>query len=88
MTREEMIKKHWKPYMTILYQDRGMKKPVECMLSAIDFDSEILTLTPFPDSSYEPNEFCGHIQFCTVQRLRLAKSSEPKDNFIKARKYP
>jgi hypothetical protein len=74
--------------MTILYQDNGMKKPVECMLSAIDFDSEILTLTPFPESSYEANEFHAHIRFCTVQRLRLAKDTEPKDNFIKARKYP
>lgn len=93
MTREEMVKRHWKPYMAINYQDKGMKHPAECLLSAIDFDAELLTLTPI-DDFYEQKEFKAPIQFCSIPKRMKAiaingeKITEPTENFIKARKYP
>lgn len=67
MTREEMVKIRFKAYMTIDYKDHGMKHSAECLLSSIDFDSEILKLTPLNDF-YEQNEFWGHIQFCSISK--------------------
>lgn len=91
MTREEMVKIRWKAYMTIEYQDRGMKFPAACLLSAIDFDAELLTLTPL-DDFYLQKEFQGHIQFCSLsKRLKAAaidgkKISDPTENNLKAKK--
>ena len=91
MTREEMVKKHWKPYSIVLYQDKGMKFPAECLLSGIDFDAEILTLTPI-DDFYEQNEFRAAIQFCSIPKrikavaINDVKVKEPNDNFIMAKK--
>lgn len=88
-----MVKRHWKPYMPVLYQDAGMKFPAECMLSAIDFDAEILTLTPY-DGMYQQNEFKANLQFCTIpKRMKVVskdgkKIVDPTENFIKSRKYP
>ena len=93
MSRQEMIKAHWKPYMLVVYQDRGMKFPAECLLSGIDFDSELLTLTPL-DGLHEEHEFTGHIQFCSIPKRMKAisvngkKVSDPIENHIKGRKYP
>lgn len=86
-----MCKTKWKAYMTVEYQDHGMKHPAQCLLSAIDFDSEILTLTPL-DDFYEQREFSAHIQFCSFsKRLRPSaingkKVNEPTENTIKAKK--
>lgn len=93
MTREEMVKRSWKPYMIIDYKDEGMLHPVDCLLSAIDFDAEILTLTPINDF-YEQREFKANLKFCSIpNRLRAAtidgkKISDPKENFIKAKQFP
>jgi hypothetical protein len=90
MTREEMVKSHWKPYMIIDYKDDGMKFPAECLLSAIDFDAEILTLTPINDF-YNQTEFEANLKFCSIpKRLKAAavhgqKIKEPTENFIKAK---
>lgn len=91
MTREEMVKIKWKAYMTVEYQDRGMKHPAQCLLSAIDFDAELLTLTPL-DDFYEQREFQGHIQFCSLsKRLKPSaingeKIKEPTENNLRAKK--
>lgn len=93
MTREEMIKRHWKPYMVVAYQDNGMQSPIECMLSAIDFDAEVLTLTPM-EPIYVQREFSANLKFCSIPKRMKAisvngkKIIEPTENFIKARKYP
>lgn len=85
-----MIKKHWKPYMIIDYQDNGMKFPAECLLSAIDFDAEILTLTPI-NEFYNQNEFEANLKYCSIpKRLKAVtingvKQKEPSDNLIKAK---
>lgn len=91
MTREEMVKIKWKAYMTIEYQDKGMKHAAECLLSAIDFDAELLTLTPMNDF-YEQKEFMAPIQFCSLsKRLKTAaidgkKVTENNSNSLKAKK--
>jgi hypothetical protein len=94
MTREEMVKRHWKPYMVVAYQDKGMLYHAECLLSAIDFDAELLTLTPIADF-YEQKEFKAPIQFCSIPKREMKpayihgkKVVEVNENFIKSRKYP
>lgn len=93
MTREEMVKRHWKPYMAVTYKDEGMKAPVECLLSAIDFDAEILTLTPI-DTAYHQDEFKANLKFVSIPKRMKAvaingeKIADPIANFIKGRKYP
>lgn len=90
MTREEMIKRRWKAYETILYQDAGMKYPAECLLSEVDFDGEVLTLTPMNDF-YQQNEFQANLKYCSLPKMKPAaidgkKISDKNDNFIKAKK--
>ena len=85
-----MVKRHWKPYMIILYQDHGMTSPAECLLSAIDFDAEILTLTPISEN-FNQWEFPANLEFCTVGKIRVVakegkKWEHPNENFIKAKK--
>jgi len=90
MTREEMVKRHWKPYMIIQYQDHGMTHPAECLLSAIDFDAEILTLTPI-NEFYEQKEFDANLKYCSIKRLKVEsvhgnKIEHKAYNFIKSKK--
>lgn len=91
MTREEMVKTKWKAYMTIEYKDAGMQQSAACLLSSIDFDAEILTLTPL-DNFYATTEFQANLQFCSLsQRLKPAaingkKVSYTNDNSLKAKK--
>lgn len=89
MTREQMVKRSWKPYETILYQDAGMKFPAKCLLSEIDFDAEILTLTPLNDF-YNQTEFKANLQFCQLPKMKAAavngkKVIENSDNIVKAK---
>ena len=88
-----MVKRHWKPYMVVSYRDNGMKEPVECLLSAIDFDAELLSLTPI-SSDYHQDEFKACLKFCSIPKRMKAvaingeKISDPSENIIKGRKYP
>jgi hypothetical protein len=92
MNREEMVKRHWKPYQVVNYQDEGMKFPAECLLSAIDFDAEILTLTPINDF-YNQQEFQANLKFCSIPKgMKVAavngkRIPDPSENFIKAKKF-
>lgn len=93
MTREEMVKRLWKPFMSIDYQDTGMQYPAECLLSAIDFDAEILTLTPIHEY-YKQQDFKANLKFCSIpKRLKAVtlngkKKEDPTENYIKAKKCP
>lgn len=90
MTRDEMVKRSWRPYMTIDYQDEGMKHPAQCLLSAINFDAEILTLTPLNDF-YEQEEFPANLKYCSIRkRLKIVakdgkKVTDPTTNTIKSK---
>lgn len=70
MTREEMCKKHWKPYSIIHYQEERMLHPVECLLSGIDFDAELMILTPV-DEFYDQREFPANIKYCSIPPKKL-----------------
>lgn len=90
MTREEMVKRRWKAYEIILYQDAGMKCAAECLVSAVDFDAEVLTLTPINDF-YEQNEFPANLKYCSIPKMKAAtvdgkKVKDANDNFIQAKK--
>jgi len=51
MTREEMVKRPFKPYMILIFHDRD--KDVEMMLLAAHFDNEVFTLVPVDTDFYE-----------------------------------
>lgn len=51
MTREEMVKRSFKPYMILIFHDLG--KDVEMMLLAVNFDNEVFTLSPLDTGFYE-----------------------------------
>ena len=88
-----MIKRHWKPYMLIEYKDEGMKESAECLLTAIDFDAEILTLTPV-NEFYKQEEFFANLKYCSFsKRMSVAtmdgeKIKAPKNNFIRGKMLP
>jgi len=92
MTREEIVKRSWKPYMVIEYKDEGMDHSAECLLSAIDFDAEILTLTPL-NNFYEQKEFPANLRFCEVRKRLMAASingkkiKNPEENIVKAKVF-
>lgn len=65
MTREEMTKRSWKGYMVILYQEKRMPEPIECLLLEIDFEAEIMTLCPI-DEHYQNKDFPANIKYCSV----------------------
>ncbi len=51
MTREEIVKRSFRPYMILIFHDRD--KDVEMMLLAVHFDNEVFTLAPFDTKTYE-----------------------------------
>ena len=70
MTRDEMCKRSWKPYMSIDYKTDRMELAVECLLSEINFDNETMTLTPI-NEMYEQKDFVANIKFCSVTRKKM-----------------
>lgn len=68
MTREEFVKRSYKPYM-ILYDTR-LKEDV--MLLAVDFETELMTLQLMHESEYKYdskyNEFHEHIRFIQFKK--------------------
>lgn len=75
MEREDFMKKRFKAYQLIEFQHRDMEHPIECMLVAVNFDTEILTLRPFPDHNpFDLDEFHVHISQCKIAGFKLKKS--------------
>lgn len=71
MTREEMIKRSWKPYMGIDYKHPRMDEPIQCMLISINFDDEVMELQPY-DDNYYAQSFFSAIQNCSIpKRLKV-----------------
>jgi len=68
MTREQMIKTNWKPYMKIEFKTSSMDNPIICILLAINFESEILTILPVDTETYEPDEVFMPIQYISLPR--------------------
>lgn len=63
--------------MSVEYQDHGMKHPAECLLCAIDFDAEILTLAPLNDF-YQQKEFKANLKYCFLSKRMKAESVNGK----------
>jgi hypothetical protein len=73
-----MVKLKWVAYREVFFYDRGHGCTVPCMLVAIDFDKETMTLRPFPDGWFEPEDFTGNIRDCELpkyQKLKVTKRS-------------
>lgn len=76
MNREKLCKIKWTAYREIFFYDRGLEATIACMLVAIDFDNETMTLRPFPDSEFEPEDFTVNIRDCELpkyQKLKVTK---------------
>jgi hypothetical protein len=76
MTRDKMVKLKWTAYREIFYYDRVLQATISCMLVAVDFDNETMTLRPFPDDIYEPENFSANIRDCELpkyQKLKVTK---------------
>ena len=52
MTREEMVRKSYKPYMVINYKPKNYTKLAEALLCAVDFDNETMTIQLLDDPIY------------------------------------
>ena len=66
MTREEFMKKRWKPFEEIIYTNKRTGSTVSCMLLAVDFECEIMKLEPFETMGFtysRTNEFWSPIEF-------------------------
>ena len=84
MTREEMIKRSWKPYMSIDYKHPRMKEPIQCMLVSINFDDEVMELQPY-DDNYYAQSFFSAIQNCSIpKRLKVValNGEKVKDKIV------
>jgi len=68
MTREQMIKTNWKPYMKLEFKTSSMENPIMCILLAINFESEILTMLPVDTETYEPDEVFMPIQYIFIPK--------------------
>lgn len=73
MTREEMVKRAYKPYMVILYRQRYFleAKTIECLLVSIDFDNELVTLQPLESANYDilTSTFITSISNCSFPKM-------------------
>ena len=67
MERDEMVKRSWKPYMEIHYQENRMPEAIVCLLTGIDFDSEIMTLQPL-DEKFKNVDFPANIKYCSIPK--------------------
>ena len=85
MKREKLVKLKWTAYREIFFYDRAIGCTTSCMLVAIDFDKETMTLRPFPDGWAEYIDFTANIADCELpkyQKLKVTKRLKqlPKDN--------
>lgn len=69
MDREELVRRSWKAYQTVLYQHDRMELPIECLVAEIDFDNESMTLQPMHEF-YEQEDFTANIKYCSVPRRK------------------
>jgi hypothetical protein len=70
MNRDEMIKRHWKPYMIVHYKHPRMHEGIDCMLISIHFDDEIVELQPFGENHYQQSFFSGIQNISIPKRLK------------------
>lgn len=71
MNRDEMVKRSWKPYMILHYQNKRMEYPVECLLVMADFDDEIFELQPLDQDTYEQQTFFTSIENVHVPKKKM-----------------
>lgn len=73
MTREDFMKVKLKAYQAIDFKHPHLKEPVEVLLVAVNYDTEILTLRQFPDFKHfeQDDDFHAHISQCKPSRPKL-----------------
>jgi hypothetical protein len=76
MTREDFMKIKFKAYQSIDFKHTNLSEPLEVLLVAVNYDTEILTLRQFPDGKYfEEDDFHAHISHCkpTGHKIKIVK---------------
>jgi hypothetical protein len=66
MIREQFVKTRFKAYQPINYIGGASKKIVKCLLVAVHFDRELMTLDPLDKVTYMDEEFIVHIKDCYI----------------------
>jgi hypothetical protein len=70
MTREEMVKRRWKPYEIIYVNAKG--ELIECMLCGINFDTEMALVSYIWDSPFNPYDAVEvHIKYIETKKSIL-----------------
>ncbi len=71
MTRDDLMKLSIKPYMVVHYKLPRYENNIECLLLAVDFDNETMTLKPLEDKNYSPNadDFVVSISRCSIPKM-------------------
>ena len=72
MTREQFCKYKFRAYMQIDYKPPRMEESVRCMLVAVDFDNEIMTLSS-TEIDCENDNFIVNIKYCFLPRFIIKK---------------
>lgn len=73
MTREQMVKIAFKPYMRLEYKTDRMEFPILCMLIGVDFDTELFKLCPLDTEMYEAVDVWIPVQHVYIPRPQPRK---------------
>ena len=73
MTREQFVKYKFRAYMQIEYKHPRMKESIRCLLTAINFDNETMTLCAMNTDYYTEDGFDAPIQHCSLPVLIIKK---------------
>jgi hypothetical protein len=71
MTREKFTTIKFTAYMPIIHIQPRSKKETLCMLMAIDFDEDLLTLEPFDKVEYKDEKFIARCENCFIPTHKL-----------------
>ena len=73
MTEKEFSKTAFKKSMLIEYKHSKMTEPIICLLCAVDFDEEIITIEPLENPRGIENKHHVHIKHCTIHDKKIRK---------------
>lgn len=83
MTRGEMLKINFRPYMLIDYKPERSERVYEMLLAGIDFDKEVMTLSPMQINYYENQDYVVSISTCSIAKRKMRVADEKPPDFSK-----
>lgn len=74
MTREEFVKIKFKGYMEIIYVHPRTKEEIPCVMIAVNFDNEVISLQIMPGHRYQEDEFDTYIGNVKLPYKKIKKA--------------